>query len=205
VNSSAQSSLRFLLPALSALALLCASPALAQTTTAPAPAQPQAAPVLAAPAGGPLVVGVLNVEDVLLRSTAGKSITAQADARAKQLHDASQKQEDALIAQLKQLDADHQANPAMADYDAKRKAIVAQDDKLHVDFEKNSQAIDQAVDRSRQVLFAAGKKAMQDVAKAKGMTLVLNRNAVNLFPDTMDITDEVLQRVNKTMPNVKLQ
>ena len=197
---------RTLFPAAALLlaAQLSAPAALAQTTTTPAaPAQPAPA-VITAPGTGPLVLGVLDVEEMLLNSTAGKSITAQANARAKALGDDSQKKEDALVAQLKQLDAQRQANPAMPDYDAKRKALVAQDDQLRANFDKNRQAIDQAVDRARQVLYAAGKKAMNDVAKAKGMTLVLNRNAVNLFPDGTDITDEVMQRLNKTLPNVKL-
>jgi Skp family chaperone for outer membrane proteins len=200
VNYSAQSSFRFLLPALAGVALFAASPALAQTTTTQPTAALQAVTV---PGGGP--IGVLNVEEVMLSSSAGKSITAQADARVKALQNDSQKKEDALVAQLKQLDAQHTTNPALPDYEAKRQAILAQDDKLHVDYQKNREAVDQIADKARQILFAAGKKAMQEVAKAKGMNLVLNRNAVNLFPDPLDITDEVIQRVNKTLPNVKLQ
>jgi len=185
---------------------LGATAASAQTTTTPAaPAAPAPAVLTAPGAAGALVVGVLDVEEMMINSSAGKSITAQANARYKALQDDSQKKEDALIAQLKQLDQQRAANPAMPDYETKRRALVAQDDTLRSNFDKNRQAIDQSADRARQVLFAAGKKAMYDVAKVKGMTLVLNRNAVNLFPNGMDITDDVMQRVNKTLPNVKMQ
>jgi Skp family chaperone for outer membrane proteins len=35
------------------------------------------------------------------------------------------------------------------------------------------------------------------------MTIVLNRAAAEFYPPQWDITDEVLQRLNKTLPSVK--
>jgi Skp family chaperone for outer membrane proteins len=171
------------------------SPAFAQTTTAPA--QPAAQL--------PVVVGILGTQDILASSTAGKQLFTQANASLKALGDASQKKADALRTQAAQLDTQRNANPPISqdDYIAKRKQLQAQDDKIREDFAKGKQALDQRLAKSRQVLISAAGKIVQDVMKARGMTLILNRDAAEFYPPQWDITDEVMQRLNKTLPSVK--
>jgi Skp family chaperone for outer membrane proteins len=45
---------------------------------------------------------------------------------------------------------------------------------------------------------------MQEVAKARGLTLILDRAAVPYSPQPWNITDEVMARLNKALPSVKL-
>jgi Skp family chaperone for outer membrane proteins len=172
--------------------------AVAQTATqaAPAPAQQQV----------PLVIGVLDAEAIFINSSAGKSIKSQADAQLKALQDNTQKQGDALMVKAQQLEAKRTANPPIsaADYAAQRKALAAQDDKIRGDFDKNKQALDQRVAKARDVLSNTARKIMQDIATARGLTLILNRSSLNMFPPQWNITDEVMQRLNKTLPSVKL-
>ena len=114
------------------LAAAAMSPAAqAQTTTQPtAPAQ--VAPTQAVPAQNiPVVIGILDTEAVVLGSAAGKSLTTQANAQLKLLQDATQKQEDALVAKLKAL------NPQAPDYATQRQALATADDKLRQDFGTN--------------------------------------------------------------------
>jgi Skp family chaperone for outer membrane proteins len=183
-------------------AVAAAGPALAQTT-APAPA---------APAGGvpanqiPVVVGVLDTQAILNTSSAGKSLNTQWNAAMKALNDDMQKKEDALRAQVQQLETARGANPpiSQADYVAKRKAIEQQDQQYQQAFTKNKQAWDGRLDKARDSIATAARKAMQDVAKQRGLTLILDRAAVPYSPQPWNITDEVLARLNKALPSVKL-
>jgi len=181
------------------LALLAAPHAAnAQTTTQPA-APATAAPAQAVPAQSiPVVVGILDTEAVVLGSSAGKSLTLQANAQLKQLQDATQKQEDALIAKLKAL------NPQAADYGTLRQALAAQDDQLRTAFGNNKDALDQRVDKARQSLLQAATKVIQDIAKARGLTLILSRTSTPLFPESWNITPDVVARLNKALPSIKL-
>ncbi len=45
---------------------------------------------------------------------------------------------------------------------------------------------------------------MQDVAKQRGLTLILDRAAVPYSPQPWNITDDVMTRLNKALPTVKL-
>jgi Skp family chaperone for outer membrane proteins len=197
----------------SALAFATQS-ALAQQTQ-PQPTVPtfQTAPAQQAPAGGaagaqqiPIIVGVLDTQAILNTSSAGKSLNAQWTAQVKAITDAMAKKEDGLRAQAQQLEVARSGNPPMApaDYAAKRKAIEQQDVQYQQDFAKQKQALDGKLDKARETIANAARKAMADVAKARGLTLILDRSAVPYSPQPWNVTDEVMARLNKALPSVKL-
>lgn len=182
-------------------ALAAAGPALAQTT---APAQP-AAPAGAVPANQiPVVVGVLDTQAILNTSAAGKALNTQWNAAMKALNDDMAKKEDGLRAQAQQLEVARGNNPPSADYLAKRKALEQQDTQFQQAFAKNRQAWDARLNKARDQIATAARKAMQDIAKQRGLTLILDRAAVPYSPSPWNITDEVLTRLNKALPSVKL-
>jgi Skp family chaperone for outer membrane proteins len=184
-------------------AFAAAGPALAQTT---APAQP-AKPAGQVPADQiPVIVGVLDTQAILNTSAAGKSLNTQWNAAMKALDDDMTKKETALRTQIQQLEAQRAANPPIsaADYADKRKKIEQQGAQYQEGFNKNKQAWDARLNKAREAITLAARKAMQDVAKARGLTLILDRAAVPYSPSPWNITDDVMARLNKAMPNVKL-
>jgi len=185
-------------------AFVAAGPALAQTTTQQAPAQP-AQPVAANQI--PVIVGVLDTQAILNVSSAGKALNTQWTAAIKALTDDMAKKEDALRVQAQQLETARSGNPPMtpADYAAKRKALEQQDVQYQQAFAKNKQTWDTRLDKARESIATAARKAMQDVAKQRGLTLILDRAAVPYSPQPWNITDEVMARLNKALPSVKLQ
>ncbi|WP_459858833.1 OmpH/Skp family outer membrane protein [Dongia sp. agr-C8] len=193
-----------------AAAALCAfaaaGTALAQTTAPAQPAQP-AQPANPVPANQiPVVVGVLDTQAILNTSSAGKSLNTQWNAAMKAMNDDLAKKEEGLRAQAQQLEAQRSANPpiAQADYIAKRKALEQKDVEYQQAFAKNKQAWDARLNKARDSIAVTARKAMQDVAKQRGLTLILDRAAVPYSPSPWNITDEVMTRLNKAMPNVKL-
>jgi len=197
---------------IAAVAALCAfglavQPALAQTTQQPV--VPDFQPPAANPAAGvpqiPVVIGVLDTQAILNASGAGKSLNGQWTAALKQINDDMAKKEDALRAQAQQLEVARSGNPPMApaDYAAKRKALEQLDTQYQAAYGKNKQVLDGRLDKARDAITVAARKAMQDVAKARGLTLILDRSAVPYSPQPWNITEDVMTRLNKALPGVK--
>lgn len=180
---------------------LAGAPAHAQT------AQPQqpAAGAPAQPAQIPVVVGVLDTQAILNTSSAGKSLNTQWMAALKALNDDMEKKEGQLRTQAQQLETQRSANPPLspADYATKRKALEQQGLTFQKAYTKGKDALDQRLDKARNAIAASARKAMQDVAQARRLTLVLDRAAVPYSPQPWNITDEVLARLNKALPSVK--
>jgi Skp family chaperone for outer membrane proteins len=151
-------------------------------------------------------MGVIDSQAILNTSSAGKALNTQWNAAMKALNDDMQKKEDGLRAQAQQVEAARSANPpiSQADYMAKRKALEQQDVQYQQAFAKNKQAWDARLDKARDSIATAARKAMQDIAKQRGLTLILDRAAVPYSPQPWNITDEVLTRLNKALPSVKL-
>jgi len=181
-------------------AFVAAGPAFAQTTAPAQPAQP------VQPAQIPIVMGVLDTQAILNASSAGKTLNTQWTAAMKSLNDDMAKKEDGLRAQAQQLEKARSGNPPItpADYMNKRKALEQQDAQFQQAFAKNKAAWDGRLDKARESIANAARKAMQDVAKQRGLTLILDRAAVPYSPQPWNITDEVMARLNKTLPSVKL-
>jgi len=178
-------------------------PALAQQTQPAQPAQPTQGTIN--PAQIPIVIGVLDTQAILNTSSAGKSLNTQWTAQVKALNDDMAKKEDGLRAQAQQLETARSGNPpiAPADYAAKRKALEGQDIQYQKDFANKKQVLDGRLDKARDAIANAARKAMQDVAKQRGITLILDRSAVPYSPQPWNITDEVMTRLNKALPSVK--
>jgi Skp family chaperone for outer membrane proteins len=158
------------------------------------------------PAQIPIVVGVLDTQAILNASSAGKSLNSQWTAQVKAMNDDMAKKEDTLRAQAQQLETARSGNPPMtpAEFATKRKGLEQQDAKFQQDFAAKKQALDAKLDKAREAITMAARKAMQDVAKARGITLILDRSAVPYSPQPWNITDEVMTRLNKALPGVKL-
>jgi len=191
---------------------LMATPAFAQTT---APAQPvapaQVAPAQTAPAQVPgnqvpIILGIMDSQAVANTSVAGKSLNEQVNAALNQIETDFNKNEQTLQLQMQQLVAARSGNPPMApaDFEAKRKALIAQDQKLQQTYDKNKQALGARIDKAKAKMGETLHKILADIARTRGLTLVLERSAAHLFVPQWDVTQEVMQRLNKAMPSIKL-
>jgi len=210
VNHLAQLASRVLLSAIGAAALLSAGAAWAQSTGTQIPTFTPAAPAkpAQAPSGQqyPVIIGVLNTQALLYASTAGKGIINQANAIADSYEADFQKKEGALRAQALQLEAKRNATPPISqqDLEAGRKALGQQDDQLRAADDKNKQALDDRVAKARDSIRVVAEKILRDIAQERGLTLVLDQSAVPLAPPQWNITAEMMQRLNKALPAVKL-
>jgi Skp family chaperone for outer membrane proteins len=167
--------------------------AVAQTPAA----APAAAPALVAP-----TIGIVDLQKIMQESAAGRSIQAQLETEARKIRDQLTKVGEEL---------------KTAENDLKRQRPVLQPDA----FQERSQDLQrryanaQQLQQERQEAFAKATNdarnvvvdnvlsIVQQLAAERRIGLVLQRQAVLTLSDkNMDITDDVIQRLNTKLPSV---
>ena len=179
-----------------ALALVSAAPSatLAQTTPA-IPAAPPANPAL--------VVAVMDVQYILANAKASKSVHAAVEKQAAAFQAELAQQENAIRAADQQLQQ-QRAALSPKDFDAKRAELGQKVEALRQKAASRNKQLQQmdngAMTQVEQVLL----QVTADIAKAKGLTMVLNKAMVVLNVQSYDITKEALAMLDSRLASVKL-
>ena len=191
----------FLLAALAASSLTPSSAPLAQAAKPPpAPAATPAAPVQPLP---PVVAAIIDYNKVMRESKAAKGIRDQIEARRKSYQDQIAKEEQKLDGVQKEL--------------AKQRGVLSTEafGKKRDDFQKQVLGVQRMVqERRRQldqvsaVAYNQVKNAMvqiaTDLSTIRGFNVVLPSSTVLLYSPQIDLTDEVIRRVDAKLPSVKV-
>jgi outer membrane protein len=169
---------------------LCASASFAQTPAAPAPV------------GAPPTVGLVDMQRVAVESAAGKSMQAQVDVERRKLRDQAQKYQEEINTK---------------ENEVKRQRSILQQDALNelIQGVQRSAADAQRIMQERQEALAKAQNdagnvildnmrdIVQQVAAERHIGLVLRKEIVLSVADkNMDITDDVIQRLNVKLPSV---
>lgn len=188
---------------LAVLALMLAAPPLAQSSAQPAPAAPPvpaAPPPSVAPPPAPVVV-MVDLQQLLYSSKAGKGVQAQMD-----------KQRQAFSKEVAQ--QEDQLQKARAEIERQRGSMTAaQLEAKGREFQKKLQELDrnvQAKQRAWQQVYteAMGKieeqalSVVAEIANEHKANLVIQKGAVIFAKDGFDITPEAMARLDERLPSV---
>jgi Skp family chaperone for outer membrane proteins len=160
----------------------------------------------AAPVVGPALVAptiaVVDMQRVVLESAAGKTIQTQLDAERRKIRDQLAKLQDELKSGENEL---------------KRQRSVLQQDAFNEQVQafQRKEADAQRIQQDRQEAFTKGqndavnvvldnmKDVVQQLANERRIGLVLRKEvAITMSDKNMDITDDVIQRLNTKLPSV---
>ncbi len=179
--------------------------------TAPQPAQAQAQmppipqlPALPKEAAPPVaVIGVLSVPEVMQKSTAAQGVQRVIQGRQAVLaHDAQiarnkiQGQQEHIMAERGHL--------TDAELEAREQALRNQIAATQTLFEERNQAIQNSGQAALGQIEAELIAIIRQEAEAHGMNLVLHREQVALNVNAFDITNEVVDQLNKLLPSVQV-
>ena len=64
--------------------------------------------------------------------------------------------------------------------------------------------IDELIAISRNDILKAIKPILEEISNEKGITIILEKTSIMLNAEKMDITNEALKRLNKSLPNIKV-
>jgi outer membrane protein len=163
------------------------------------PAQPQAAQPFETP-----VIGVLDVNEVLQRSKAAKNIQPQFDKLKKGYEDELNKEQQALGAEIQQLEG-QRAVLAPEAFQQRANTLRQREQSLINQVNEKKRILDATlqggISQIRNVMF----QVTADVARERSLNIVLPKEMVVIIAKNLEITDEVLKRVDERLPTVALR
>lgn len=168
---------------------------LAQSATEPAPSSPS-----------------MEVQRIGLADLNGILRAADANVKVRELLDTQRQKfqdEFSLVeAELQQTERDLMSKRELLsadEYDRQIKAFQARVTQLQQDIQRKRQAIDNAYQKAQSDIRAEALSIIAEIARDMNLDLVLNRDASLIFLPHLNISDEVLTRLNERTKNARIE
>lgn len=168
---------------------------LAQSATEPAPSSPS-----------------MEVQRIGLADLNGILRAADANVKVRELLDTQRQKfqdEFSLVeAELQQTERDLMSKRELLsadEYDRQIKAFQARVTQLQQDIQRKRQAIDNAYQKAQSDIRAEALSIITEIARDMNLDLVLNREASLIFLPHLNISDEVLTRLNERTKNARIE
>lgn len=149
----------------------------------------------------PAVIGVLDTQKVLRDSIAMRSLSQQIEERRNSFQEELRKQEDALRAADQEL-ARQRSILAPEAFAEKRSQLEQQVSSLQRQVQTRRKELDRVYGEAVKQVQSALVSIAQKIASERQLDLVLPKTAVVLVRNDMEITDEVVKRLNETLTEV---
>jgi Skp family chaperone for outer membrane proteins len=149
-------------------------------------------------------IAILDVERVLTQSEAGKAALKQITDQRKRYQDEISKAEDQLRSEEREL-VQSRATLAAEAFDEKRRAFERKVQDTQRMVQQRSGTIDGMMRNAREQIGKAALEALQELIKERGFNVVLDRKQIVATDPGLEVTDEVMARVNKRLPSIKIE
>jgi len=147
-------------------------------------------------AGGDVIkIGVINTQKILEESKIGKSIISDLEA----LRDRRKKELDNLKAEIDSLKRELETQANLLSQEAKREkedALLKKQTGLRRNAEDFDKELRVKQDNALKEITGKIEKILKAIGKEQGYTIILNEAVALYFSTDIDITNEVIQRLN---------
>jgi len=151
-----------------------------------------------------VVIGLLDVAQINRDSKAAKSLRAGFEKQRETYQAEIAKQEQSLRKTDQELKS-QQASLSPEDFQKKREELQAQSDKLRESVQARKSQLEKALQAGDKQIREALIKIVGELAKEKGVTLVLNEALIIWSSGSaVDLTPEALSRLDTKMPKISL-
>tara|TARA_Y200000002_G_scaffold238148_1_gene196765 strand:- start:118 stop:654 length:537 start_codon:yes stop_codon:yes gene_type:complete len=89
-------------------------------------------------------------------------------------------------------------------FESKRKEYENKVQKYNNERQSKLMKIDELIALSRNEILNAIKPILEEISNEKGITVILEKSSIMLNAEKMDITSEVLKKLNKSLPTIKV-
>lgn len=175
-----------------ALLVTAASPVFAETSPAPTAAASQ-----------PQIFGVVDMQKVLHETKAAKGIFDEIESRRKEYQSQISKEEDTLRAAEKDI-LKQKDTLSKDDFDKKRKEFEKRVLDGQQMVQDHKQTLDRVFNESMAKLREQAAEIVAGVAKERGYSAVFTQDSVMLSVPEMDMTDDVVKRMNDKVGQIKV-
>lgn len=160
-----------------------------------------AAPALAA---SPAVVLIVDTQSVFAQSKAGQGMRSQYEEQMKKIVAEGKKTEDSLQADAKKL-ADERALLSQEDLEKRVEALQKRGGEFQQSYQTKQRALQLGLQRAEARVEAALRPIFAEILKEKGGTILFDQAVVLAGGADMDISAEVLKRLNERLPSVDVK
>jgi outer membrane protein len=162
-----------------------------------------AAATLTAAQASAETIAVINYQQILHDSTAGKSVKDQLDAKQKAFQSEMSKKEDELNKEQENL-AQQRAVLSPDAFEKKAKEFRAKTNAAQRDVQAKHNALDGALFSASNEIQKTVLEIVGKMAKERGYTVVLPTSQLLYADPKLDITADVLSKLNATLPKVSV-
>jgi outer membrane protein len=177
--------------------------AVAITATAGGIAIPVHPAVAQTAQSAPLVVGIIDLQTVLKQSKAGQSLEQALLTKSKAINAEIGKTEQGLRAKRQKLEQSR-SSLAPADFQAQLSALQKEFDALRKNASTKRKELELARNKGLQQISNSLDVVVGDIAKKRGLTLIINKSLVVMAAQEWDITAEVQKGLDAKLPKVSI-
>lgn len=157
-----------------------------------------------AQAVGPAVILVVDTQSVFAQSKAGQSIRSQYEEQAKKIMADGKKTDDALQADAKKL-SDERALLSQEDLQKRVQSLQQRNIEFQQSIQIKQQGLQLGVQRAESQVEAALRPIFAEIMREKGGTILLDQAVVLAGGADLDISAEVLKRLNEKLAKVDVK
>lgn len=149
-------------------------------------------------------IAVVNIQQIMRESTAAKSVREQLESKQKSFQADITKKEEALQKEDQEL-AKKQSVLSKEAFAEKAKAFRSKATEVQKEVQAKKAMLDGGFERALNDIQKAVNEIIADMAKEKGFALAVPTSQVLYADDKMDISKEVLDRLNKKLPKLDVK
>lgn len=149
-------------------------------------------------------VAVVNIQKVMKDSTAAKSVREQLEGKQKAYQTEITKKEEELKKEDEELGKQRSVLAKDA-FEKKAQAFRKKATDMQKEVQSKKAMLDSGFERALTDIQQATTGIIADLAKEKGFTMAIPTSQILYADPAMDISDDVLERLNKKLPDLKVK
>ena len=148
-------------------------------------------------------IGVIDINKILAEANAAVEAAEEIEKIAIEIENEIKSSDEEIIKEQNLL-IESQSIMAPAAFEAKRIEYESKIQTYNSERQSKLMKIDELIAISRNDILKAIKPILEEISNEKGITIILEKTSIMLNAEKMDITNEALKRLNKSLPNIKV-
>lgn len=148
-------------------------------------------------------IGVIDINRILADANAAVKAAKEIEEIAIEIENEIKTSDEEIIREQNLL-IESQSIMAPEAFEAKRSEYESKVQKYNNERQSKLMKIDELIAVSRNDILNALKPILEEISNEKGITIILEKTSIMLNAEKMDITNEVLKKLNRSLPNIKV-
>ena len=148
-------------------------------------------------------IGVIDLNKILSEADAAIAAAEQIEEIAIEIENEIRLSDEEIIKEQNLL-IESQAIMAPEAFEAKKNDYESKVQKYNNERQTKLMRIEELIAVSRNDILVAIKPILEEITNEKGITIILEKTSIMLSAEKMDITNEVLKKLNKSLPTIEV-